>query len=43
MAPVVQGFVGFTIPIWARRLVTMLPALAVVGLGIDATNALVIS
>jgi manganese transport protein len=40
---IMQGFVGFTIPIWLRRTVTMLPAFAVVGLGVDATNALVIS
>ncbi len=40
---IMQGFVGFRIPVWVRRLVTMLPAFIVVGLGIDATNALVIS
>lgn len=40
---IMQGFVGFRIPIWARRLATMLPAFIVVGLGADATNALVIS
>ena len=40
---IVQGFVGFRIPLWVRRLVTMMPAFVVVGLGIDATNALVIS
>jgi manganese transport protein len=40
---IVQGFVGFTIPIWMRRLVTMLPAFAVVGLGANATTALVMS
>jgi manganese transport protein len=40
---IMQGFVGFTIPVWVRRLVTMLPAFAVVGLGADATNALVVS
>ena len=40
---IMQGFVGFTIPIWLRRLVTMLPAFAVVWLGADATSALVIS
>jgi manganese transport protein len=33
---IMQGFVGFTIPIWVRRLVTMLPAFAVVGLGANA-------
>ncbi len=40
---IMQGFVGFAIPIWLRRLVTMLPAFIVVALGVDATNALVIS
>ncbi len=40
---IMQGFVGLTIPIWVRRLVTMLPAFVVVGLGANATNALVIS
>ena len=40
---IMQGFVGFRIPVWVRRLVTMLPAFIVVGLGIDATNALVVS
>jgi manganese transport protein len=40
---IMQGFVGFTIPVWARRLVTMAPAIVVVALGVDATWALVIS
>ncbi len=40
---IMQGFVGFRIPIWLRRLVTMLPAFVVVGLGVNTTNALVIS
>jgi manganese transport protein len=40
---IMQGFVGFRIPIWLRRLVTMAPAFVVVGLGANATNALVIS
>jgi manganese transport protein len=40
---IMQGFVGFRIPIWMRRLVTMLPAFIVVGLGVDATAALVMS
>jgi len=40
---IMQGFVGFRIPIWVRRLVTMLPAFVVVGLGANATNALVMS
>jgi len=40
---IMQGFVGFRIPIWLRRLVTMVPAFIVVGLGTNATMALVIS
>ena len=40
---IMQGFVGFRIPIWVRRLVTMIPAFVIVGLGVNATQALVIS
>ncbi len=40
---IMQGFVGFRIPVWVRRLVTMIPAFVVVALGVNATNALVIS
>ena len=40
---IMQGFVGFSIPIWIRRLATMLPAFVVVGLGVNATYALVLS
>jgi manganese transport protein len=40
---IMQGFVGFRIPVWVRRLVTMVPAFVVVALGVNATNALVIS
>jgi manganese transport protein len=40
---IMQGFVGFRIPIWVRRLVTMVPAFVVVALGVNATDALVIS
>jgi len=40
---IMQGFVQFRIPIWLRRLVTMVPAFVVVGLGVDSTKALVIS
>jgi len=40
---IMQGFVGFTIPIWLRRLVTMAPAFVIVALGVDATQALVVS
>jgi len=38
-----QDFVHFAIPLWARRLVTMLPAFVVVGLGVNSTQALVMS
>jgi manganese transport protein len=40
---IMQGFIGFRIPIWVRRLVTMVPAFVVVAMGVDATNALVLS
>jgi manganese transport protein len=40
---IMQGFVGFRIPIWLRRLVTVTPAFIVVALGVNATTALVIS
>jgi manganese transport protein len=40
---IMQDFVGFRIPLWVRRVVTMLPAIAVVALGVNATNALVYS
>lgn len=40
---IMQGFVGFRIPVWLRRLVTMVPAFVVVGLGVSTTDALVIS
>jgi manganese transport protein len=40
---IMQSFVGFRIPIWLRRAVTMLPAFAVVAAGVNATKALVIS
>lgn len=38
-----QGYLRFKIPIWIRRLVTMIPALIVIGLGFDPTRSLVIS
>jgi manganese transport protein len=40
---VMQGFVNFRIPIWIRRIVTMLPALAAIYLGLDPTRTLVLS
>jgi manganese transport protein len=40
---IMQGFVGFRIPVWVRRLVTMVPAFVVVALGVNSTSALVLS
>jgi manganese transport protein len=40
---IMQGFVRLRIPIWLRRLVTIVPALVVVALGVNATTALVLS
>jgi manganese transport protein len=40
---IMQGFVGFHIPVWLRRMVTMAPAFVVVALGVNATDALVYS
>jgi manganese transport protein len=40
---IMQDFVRFRIPLWVRRVVTMLPAFVVVALGVNATQALVLS
>jgi len=40
---IMQDFVNFRIPLTVRRVVTMIPALIVVGIGIAPTEALVIS
>jgi len=40
---IMQGFVGFSVPVWLRRLLTMAPAFVVVGMGVNATHALVLS
>jgi manganese transport protein len=40
---VMQGFIGVAIPVWIRRLVTMLPAVVIAGLGFDPTTTLVLS
>ncbi|MDR7522059.1 MAG: Nramp family divalent metal transporter [Armatimonadota bacterium] len=40
---IMQGFLHRRIPVWIRRLVTMLPALVVIGAGWDPTRSLVIS
>ena len=40
---IMQGFVGFRIPVWLRRLLTIVPAFVVVALGVNVTNTLVVS
>ncbi len=40
---IMQGFLHRSIPIWVRRVVTMLPSLVVIGIGVDPTRTLVIS
>ncbi len=40
---IMQGFLHFHIPVWIRRLVTILPSLIVIALGLDPTRTLVIS
>jgi manganese transport protein len=40
---IMQGFLSRQIPIWVRRLATMLPSLIVIALGLDPTRTLVIS
>ncbi|HEX2987360.1 MAG TPA: Nramp family divalent metal transporter, partial [Chloroflexota bacterium] len=40
---IMQGFLHRTIPLWFRRLFTMVPALIVAGIGLDPTRTLVVS
>jgi manganese transport protein len=40
---VMQGFVDRRIPLFLRRLITMLPALVIIGLGADPSRTLVLS
>jgi len=40
---IMQGFLHRQIPIWVRRLVTMLPALVVIAINLDPTRTLVLS
>jgi len=40
---IMQGFLRWHIPIWVRRLVTMIPSLVVIALALDPTRTLVIS
>lgn len=40
---VMQGFLHVHVPLWLRRLVTMVPALIVIAIGLDPTRTLVLS
>jgi manganese transport protein len=40
---VMQGYINRQIPLFLRRLITMIPAFAILALGVDPTTALVIS
>ncbi len=40
---IMLGFLNIRIPLWLRRLITMLPAFVVVALGVNSTDALVMS
>jgi manganese transport protein len=40
---IMQGFLHRQIPIWVRRLVTIVPSLVVIGMGLDPTRTLVFS
>ena len=40
---IMQGFLHREIPVWVRRLVTMIPSLIVIAVGLDPTRTLVIS
>ncbi|MES1940658.1 manganese transport protein MntH [Salinisphaera sp. T5B8] len=40
---VMQGFIARQIPLFARRMITMAPPLVILGMGVDATTALVMS
>ncbi len=40
---IIQGFIQKDIPIWIRRLVTVVPSLIVIAIGLDPTQTLVLS
>jgi manganese transport protein len=40
---IMDGFLGWHIPVWLRRAITMVPALVVIGIGVDPTATLVLS
>lgn len=40
---IMQGFLHWEIPVWVRRLVTMVPSMIVISIGLDPSRTLVIS
>ncbi|MDI3518883.1 MAG: manganese transport protein [Caldanaerobacter sp.] len=40
---IMKGFVGLNIPLNVRRLVTMVPAITIIALGIDPLKSLIVS
>lgn len=40
---IMQGFLHWHIPVWIRRLVTIIPSLVVIGMGLEPTYTLVLS
>lgn len=40
---IMQGFVGFKIPMWLRRTITMMPTVVIVALGVNPMQTLVLS
>ena len=40
---IMQGFIGAAVPLWLRRTITMAPTIVVIGFGVNATQALVLS
>lgn len=40
---IMQGFLGFQVSLWLRRTITMVPAFAVILMGLDPTKTLVLS
>lgn len=40
---IMQGFMNFEIPVWLRRIITMVPSIVIIILGVDPTKALVFS
>ncbi len=40
---IIEGFLNIRFPIWVRRIITMIPALIIIGMGINTLKALIIS